>query len=223
MKAIRTFNRTGQISKQLEMRNDIITAWKSVLNLVKLQSLVAKCCKVKKICMTLWSWQFLYTFVAITRGETLLRSKKLYYIFAHGVTFLRAQYKSIQKMPTSQDHIFLTLQHFATKLCNRFTNLKFEMLLQAVRAMDFPHFNGFSIFSYKVKGPLEATKTNISFLPIFFGSLAFFKPASTFSVTLFITSSPISNEVPRTAKRMYHHRCYSSIQFSVSACIYQLY
>ena len=43
------FNLLDEILKKIEIGKNITTAWKSILNLVKLKSLVAKCCKLQKI------------------------------------------------------------------------------------------------------------------------------------------------------------------------------
>jgi hypothetical protein len=66
-----------------------------MLKLVKLQSLVAKCCKMRKI-----------------KPSKICKFCILLYCN------FRMQYKSVQNMQTLQGYIFRILQHFATKLCN---------------------------------------------------------------------------------------------------------
>ena len=101
----------------------ITTARKSILKLVKLQSLIAKCCKMQKIqsckfhefCMLLYYMQ---------KFAPLLSRKWCKLQHAN---------KSIQNLLSLKCYIFRILQHFATKLCN-FTN--FRMLFLAV-VIDF--------------------------------------------------------------------------------------
>jgi hypothetical protein len=95
-----------------------------MLELVTLQSLAAKCCKMRKIYSPAKFANFVL--ICIARG-------KMHHIWAESGAFSRAQYKLIQKLQISQGYIFLILQHFATKLCN-FTNFKLRFL---VAVMDF--------------------------------------------------------------------------------------
>ena len=102
------------------------TARKSMLKLVKLPSLVAKCCKIRKK-MRLRSLQILYTFVL-----RLPQNGRLPVNFRHFVVSVIQKYT---KFANSQAYIFRILQHFATKLGN-FTN--FNMLfLAVVKDFDF--------------------------------------------------------------------------------------
>jgi hypothetical protein len=95
-----------------------------MLKLVKLQSLTAKCCKMRQIqpceictfCINLYYAR-----------ENAPFSAQMWCIFPRVNTNLN---KIVQ---ISQGYIFLILHHFATKLCN-FTN--FNMLFLAV-VMDF--------------------------------------------------------------------------------------
>jgi hypothetical protein len=82
----------------------ITTTRKSILKLVKLQSLVAKCCKMRKIQP--------YKFLKFCINTFVLRAE-LATIFVCSI-----QIKSIQNLRTLQGYIFSILQHFATKLCN---------------------------------------------------------------------------------------------------------
>ena len=62
-----------------------------------------------------------FVYIYITRGKNNhLRLKNGY--------FSLAQCKYIQHLRTSQGHIFLILQQFATKLCNNFTHFKMLLL-----------------------------------------------------------------------------------------------
>ena len=61
-----------KLLKKIEMGNFIITALKSILKLVKLQSLFAKRCKTRKIYSPA-KLAFLYTFVL--RTEVVLRTE----------------------------------------------------------------------------------------------------------------------------------------------------
>ena len=92
----------------------------SILKLVKLQSLVLKCCKI-------WKTQLRYTnFANISNICT-----KAYYL----------QTKFIIFCIFSKGYIFHYLQHLATKLC-KFSN--FKMLFLAV-VKDFVHLAWFSL------------------------------------------------------------------------------
>ena len=57
-----------RILKNVEVGKFITTALKSVLKLVKLQNLVAKCSKMRKIYIALQSLRILYTFVLRTEN-----------------------------------------------------------------------------------------------------------------------------------------------------------
>jgi hypothetical protein len=90
--------------------------FRTVLKLVKLQSLVAKCCKMRKI----WPCK-VHKFCTACGNCYHFRPKC-------GSNF-RTQYKSVRKLRTLQGYIFRILQHFATKLCN-FTHS--SMLFQGI-------------------------------------------------------------------------------------------
>ena len=96
-----------------------ITARKSML---KLQSLVAKCCLMRKTYLC----EILYYFVLRT-GKCTTFGPNVVHFPARNINLHN---KNLQ---ISQGYIFRILQHFATKLCN-FTN--FNMLFLAV-VMDF--------------------------------------------------------------------------------------
>ena len=108
-----------KILKNIEIVKFITTALKSILNLVKLQSLVAKCCKMQKIeaCKIC---KFCILLYYARKTDTTIEKT---------VSIFRTQYKRIQNLQTLQGHIFHILPHFATKHCN-FT--KFRMLVNAV-------------------------------------------------------------------------------------------
>ena len=101
------------IFKNIEIVKFITTVLKSVLNLVKLQSLVAKCCKRQKNKPAKFANSI---YCCATRGKLIPLAGKRYQF-------------SVQNLRTLQGHIFLTLEHFATKLCN-FT--KFRMLINTM-------------------------------------------------------------------------------------------
>ena len=107
------------IFKNIEIVKFITTVLKSVLNLVKLQSLVAKCCKRQKNKPAKFANSI---YCCATRGKLIPLAGKRYQLSVPNT-------KVIQNLRTLQGHIFLTLEHFATKLCN-FT--KFRMLINAV-------------------------------------------------------------------------------------------
>ena len=108
-----------KIFKNVEIVKFITTALKSVLKLVKLQSLVAKCCKMQKIQVCKIRKFCILLYYARKTDTTIEKT----------VSIFRPKYKSIQNLQTLQGHIFHILQHFATKLCG-FT--KFRMLFNAV-------------------------------------------------------------------------------------------
>ena len=110
---------TDKIFENIEIVKFITTALKRILKLVKSQSLVAKCCKMQKI-QACKICKFCILLYYARKTDTTIEKT---------VSIFRTQYKSIQNLPTLQDHIFHILQHFATKLCN-FT--KFRMLFNAV-------------------------------------------------------------------------------------------
>ena len=58
-----------------------------------------------------------FVYICIKRGKNNHLQLKNGY-------FSRVQCKYIQNLRTSQGHIFLILQQFATKLCNNFTHFK---------------------------------------------------------------------------------------------------
>jgi hypothetical protein len=76
------------------------------------------------------------------------RDRKCNTIFSNGVAHssLCVIAKRIQKLLTSQGNIFITLQHFKTKLCN-FTEFKFLILLSSC-GDGFSPFQSFLNFSY---------------------------------------------------------------------------
>ena len=106
------------------------TARKSIFKLVKLPSLVTKCCKIRKI----------------YAGEVCKFCLLLYYArkslttkwpkFTGSVKAFPLAIQNIQNSQTSQAYIFRILQHFATKLGN-FTD--FQMLFLTV-VKDFAFF-----------------------------------------------------------------------------------
>ena len=109
---------------QAERTKSFTTARKSILESVKLQSLVAKCCKMKKIALCKFRR---YQCITCRNLHHVLLSRK----WCKLLHVIQKVYKICEICRA----IFpsLILQHFATKLCN-FTN--FTMLFVAASCSD---------------------------------------------------------------------------------------
>ena len=138
------------IRQTFELGKFISTAGKSIINLVKLCSLVVKCCKMRKIqsCEVCEFCILLYY------------ARKSVTAFRNVLPLFRAYYKSTQNSQTSHDCICHILRYFSTKLHN-FT--KFRMLFPAV-LMNFPNSKVFIIGEWPiVRGGRIQVNLNVFF------------------------------------------------------------
>jgi hypothetical protein len=100
----------------LDKKNETITiAGKIILKWVKLQSLVANCCKMRKI-YVMWSSQILYNYTVFA----LRGGKKTHFWAESAWLFLPRilKHKYIQNFRTSHGNIFFILQHLEINLCS---------------------------------------------------------------------------------------------------------
>lgn len=127
-------NSHSRLNFYLSTKNEILqsyrTARKSILKLVKLHSLVAKCCEVREIqpCKVCKIRIF-----CVTRGKPATSPAN----FGSNVVGFSARNTSIYNdLQSLLSYVFRIFQHFATKL---FTCTNFEMLFPAV-PIDFDVF-----------------------------------------------------------------------------------
>ena len=104
----------------------LVIAWNDILELVKLQSFVTKCCQNKEN-IALRSLHVLYSVVCITHGKS-------YHFRGNFCGNFSSRNRNMCKIWKLRTAIFCILQHFATKLCN-FAN--FTMLFLGM-ARDLP-------------------------------------------------------------------------------------